>query len=60
MGYMGVGQGNIDPNIFVGKINQHGSMPISGGNKRSNKYLHGTPGHPHNYNQHFPQNSKNL
>ena len=26
-----------------------------GGNKRSMKYVHGTPGHPHNYQAHFSQ-----
>ena len=29
------------------------NLPISGGNKRSNKYLHGTPGHPNSYQAHF-------
>jgi hypothetical protein len=34
-------------------INNQPSLPISGGNKRSNKYLHGTPGHPQSYQAHF-------
>ena len=35
-------------------------MLMSGGNKRSNKYLHGTPGQPSNYQAHFAQNGTNL
>ena len=51
MGYMGLGGGNHDPNVFVGnKIVQQQSVPITGQNKRSNKYMHGTPGHGANYN----------
>jgi|TARA_B110000285_G_scaffold214050_1_gene258999 hypothetical protein len=59
MGYMGLGPGNLDPNLLVGQVPQ-ASMPISGGNRRSNKYLHGTPGQPHNYQAHFSQNGTNL
>ena len=52
MGYMGLGGGNHDPNVFVGnKIVQQQSVPITGQNKRSNKYMHGTPGHGANYNK---------
>ena len=49
MGYIGgIAQGNIDPNSMVGQVGG-GPHLMSGGTKRSNKYLHGTPGHPSNY-----------
>ena len=62
MGYIGgIAQGNIAPNLIVASgAGSQNQMLISGGNKRSNKYLHGTPGHPSNYQAHFSQPGTNL
>ena len=56
LGYMGLGGANMDPSQFMNSKNGQ-QMPITAGygNKRSNKYLHGTPGHPQNYAGHFSQ-----
>ena len=63
MGYIGgIAQGNIDPHLIVGSAGggQTAQILTQGGNKRSNKYLHGTPGQPSNYQAHFAQNGTNL
>lgn len=43
-------------NIGLMPIDPNQKIPNSGGNnKRSTMHLHGTPGHPHNYQAHFSQ-----
>ena len=42
-------------------VGQQSSLPMTKATKRSNKYLHGTPGQPsHNYQAHFSANGQNL
>lgn len=58
VGYMGVLSDKMDQSFLGGTLgSKHNALFSGGGSKRTNKYMHGTPG---NFPSHFSHNGSNL